>query len=183
MPPGRKPRRFTKAEIKLFGTAGDVVIGRKLGCSGQVIMEKRHELGIPAFRPRQEWTKQQLSLVGKLRDRDFAKRFGRSVTGVRSYRAIHEIPSASKKAWSAKEITKLGTMSDPAVAKLLGRPRGAVKSKRKSLGIPPFKPKKIVSWSRSEIAVLRSFGDDLQVARMTGKLLDDVTEKRADLGL
>src|SRR5205085_2650098 len=91
----------------------------------------------------QEWTPDQVALLGTDHDEAIAKKLGRSRSAVTTQRTSRKIPAYSGwpgggPGWTDEEIALLGTAADAAVAKQVGRTPGAVAQKRAVLGVPAF---------------------------------------------
>jgi hypothetical protein len=167
--PARPSRRWTEAENRMLGTMPDAELGRRLKRGITGVQQQRLKLGISfslsdteltrllgqqgrkvnAFRQRarrlyaanryQEW---EDAFLGKVTDREAARKTGRSIYSIRIRRTwlgipvVHAHPAI--RPWVAKEIKLLGTMTDLKLARQLGRKKHQVMAKRLSLKIPSF---------------------------------------------
>lgn len=136
-----KPEQLWKRrEIRLLGTAPDVVIARKLGRSYNSVQLKRQRLGIPVV-PVQLLSAKAVLSLGRLPDAELAARFGKTVKAIRRWRARlgRQGFGSVKGGWTWRELQLLGKLGDAEVARQLNRTPRAVKWKRASLGIPVFR--------------------------------------------
>ena len=149
-------RPWTPEEDKLLGTA-------RLGRHPTLVKRRRNAMGIAPFR-RKLWTPVDEALLGKLPDRDVAKRTGHSLLAACSHRRLLGIANSNPlrilRPWSKEEMGLLGADTDKNVAKRLGRARDAVTAKRRSLGIPAMMPP---AWTPEEEALLGT-GPDKEIA-------------------
>jgi hypothetical protein len=81
------------------------------------------------------WTKRQLAMLGKMPDKEVARRTGRTVGAVRQMREELGIPNPAGNRWRPEDIALLGTMPDREAARRLGRSLQSVTQKRIKLGI------------------------------------------------
>jgi hypothetical protein len=212
--PARPNRRWTEAENRMLGTMPDVELGRRLKRGITGVMHQRLKLGISfrlsgteltrllghqgrqviTYRQRarrlyasnrfQEW---EDAFLGKMTDREAARKTGRSYASIRTRRLWLRIPMVyahpAVRPWVAKEIKLLGTMTDKKLARELGREKHQVIAKRLSLKIPPFHHRRPArSWKASEIKLLGRFIDS-EVARKIGCPQYTVCVKRIKLGI
>jgi hypothetical protein len=104
------------------------------------VTRKRLELGIPALRPLQRWTAETLAWLGKIPDKEIARRTGRHYSNVSGKRRSLGIPNRAGQVryWTKSEDALLGKISDAEVAKRLKRGLPGVRDRRRRLGIPAF---------------------------------------------
>ncbi len=88
-----------------------------------------------------EWSKADLKLLGKLSDREVARRLGIGRHAVLDKR--HELGIEPRQIidWTEHQLARLGTMPDTHLAREIGCSHQRVQEKRTALGIPPFSPK------------------------------------------
>jgi hypothetical protein len=212
--PARSNRRWTEAENRMLGTMSDIELARRLKRGVTGVQQQRHKLGISfrlsdteltrllghqgrkvnAYRQRarrlyasnrfQEW---EDAFLGKMTDREAARKTGRSINSIRVRRVRLGIPimyaHPAIRPWMAKEIKLLGTMTDLKLARQLGRRKHQVLAKRLSLKIPSFQHRRPArSWKASEIKLLGRF-TDAEVARKIGCTQYTVYKKRIKLGI
>src|SRR5205814_2233642 len=103
-----------------------------------------------AWRP---WTKQELRVLGTIPDREFARRFRRTLQAIATKRMLRGIPrfigAGDFRLWTATEDSLLGTAPDRAIARLLGRSLFAVQNKRLKMRIPMANPGHRI-WTKAE---------------------------------
>jgi hypothetical protein len=98
------------------------------------VRARRNLLHIPAkYAPRWPlWTPKEEALLGVLPDRDFAKRFNRTLVAVQDRRRGKGIPPADPKVrrFTPEEDALLGTIPDKEAALRLNRPTAVVRQRR-----------------------------------------------------
>jgi hypothetical protein len=129
-----------------------------------------------------EWSKEEVSLLGKISDGELARRTGLPTHSVWMKRNTMGLPPSRPMypvRWGAKEIALLGTLPDEEVAKRLDTSRKVVIEKRASLGIPSYAraAKLWHTWTEKEIAMLGT-RTDAAVAHRLGIQPICVTAKR-----
>jgi hypothetical protein len=97
----------------------------------------------PVFPP---WTKSEIALVGKLPDKEVARRTGRTLYAVQTRRNRLKLPNAlgARIKWLPGEVRLLGTAPDKEIARRLGRPVLSVKRKRLALGVAAKRKSRLV---------------------------------------
>jgi len=80
--------------------------------------------------------------------------------------------------WTPDRIALLGTDFDPVIGQRLGISTHKVRAKRVQLGIRPLQM--LCNWGQTELTLLRTHTDQ-EVAKMTGRSLNDVAAKRRSL--
>ncbi len=84
----------------------------------------------------ENWTGEEIALLGQLPDTKVARKTGRTQSAVRQKREELGIPNPTSWRWTAEELAFLGTIPDAEVARMLGRSEHSVTQKRWKLGIP-----------------------------------------------
>lgn len=93
MKPDHKP--WTKAEMRLIGSASDAAVARRIGRTPRAVAAKRRELGQPPAVPhRRSWTRRELKLLGTISDAQLAARLGCGRLTVLKKRRAMGIPPA-----------------------------------------------------------------------------------------
>lgn len=117
----------------LLGKLRDEKIARRLGISINAVKQRRTRLGI--FLPdklrlprrgQRPWTASELAMLGKINDREIARRFHRWVHHVRWKRQELGIATPFLKRWTTDEEKLLGKMPDELIARQTGRTVTAV---------------------------------------------------------
>jgi hypothetical protein len=213
--PRRPLRRWTKEENLLLGTMPDVELARRLQRGITGIKQQRLKLGISFYlsapelvrllghqgqkvngyrqrakrlRAANSYQKWEDAMLGKMPDREAARKTGRTIKGIQSRRVLLGIPAVRvqpqpMRPWTADEIKLFGTMSDLQLARQLGREKHQVLKQRLALKIPSChrrQPRR--SWKPAEIRLLGRY-TDLAVAQRLGCPQNIVRIKRVKLGL
>src|SRR5512145_2912732 len=102
------------------------------------------------------WTKEELRLLGRLPDREFSRRFGRTLQAIKGKRSLREIPrfrseDEEYRPWSAAEDKLLGNLTDIELARRLDRSVVSVRKRRVRKGIPHYRYR---PWTKEEEAML-----------------------------
>lgn len=131
---------------------------------------------------RHPWTKQELTLLGKVPDATLAKQIGLSTgTVLQKRRSLGIEPSRPQSSfiWGKKEIALLGKFADQEVAKQLGLNQRKVLKKRLRLGIECYARTSSLwrQWTDKETALLGKM-KDTDLAKMLGINSPAVTAKR-----
>jgi hypothetical protein len=100
----------------------------------------RIKLGRPYFNPKYvAWLPEHDALLGKLPDREVARRSGHNFLATRKRRLDRGLRDPSVRPdWSPAEDRLLGTAPDAEIALRVHRTLSGVKSRRKDLGIPAW---------------------------------------------
>jgi len=91
------------------------------------------------------WTKSIDNQLGRLTDREIAKRYGILPRAARQRRVELEVPSANRRQrtpsirWTISRDRLLGTMPDTKLAERLGTTAYHVRARRYELGVDPYK--------------------------------------------
>lgn len=146
---------------------------------------------LKAMPGRFRWTAELVALLGKVADREVARRAGvcpQTVVRERKRRNI-ETPHPHREAieWTAEMVAVLGTASDLEVAGLLGIPRHCVMDRRRRDGIRAFRPsgrrqERSLPWAAQDLALLGQ-ASDRDLAAQLGISTSTVQRKRRRLGL
>lgn len=92
--------RYNYARIAArLGTTTDTALAKEISAPVQQVRKQRLRLGIERYSP----VKRMHHLLGKLPDRELARRFGVAAATVSSYRKRHGIPPADLKAANAQK--------------------------------------------------------------------------------
>jgi hypothetical protein len=140
-----KPAQYlpwSQEERLLLGTREDAELAVLLGRSPDAVKQQRRKWGIPSYREQKyssnkggnPWTEEELSMLGKVSDKELARMTGRTIDSVNLQRRRLGIRT-SKYYWKEEDLALLGTKSDKELAQLLGRTTTAVTDKRKQKGI------------------------------------------------
>jgi len=147
--PRRGPIVWTPAMIGLLGTAPDRTVATILGVNHGSVYRKRKLLNIAPFQaPSHEsagyaWSLRALRLLGKMSDRDLAKRLGIPVTTVQFKRSMLDIPPFKDPVpaiqWTPEQLGLLGKITDRNFAKRFCVGLYSIRLKREELGLPPHR--------------------------------------------
>ena len=150
----RRPARGFVWPARLAHRLGKIP-DRKLadlaGIHRRTVAAERKRRGIPPLhprRPRVEWSRDMIALLGTETDREVAARLDLSVSSVVKMRLELGIPAAQPQPnhrppghpWKPEEIALLGRMTDAKAARRIGIHPQAARRTRRILGIPPFVP-------------------------------------------
>jgi hypothetical protein len=176
--PLRMEREPRDHHARLFAAKSNRELHAILGWSYKRIRTRRHQLAGGKVRKLQpEWTLEEDRLLGTKPDAVLARKYGRSVSAVRSRRGKKRI--RLRVDWRPEDDRILGTRTDRQVAMLLGRSTNNVAWRRIKLGIAPkAKPR---PWTPGEEALLGSKPDE-QLARRFGRTVQAVEARRIMLG-
>jgi len=130
------------------------------------------------WRPRHEWTDEEIALLGTDTDPKIANIIGVQPHTVFEQRRRLGIPRIVRR-WTEAECKLLGTDSDEDVARKLGRSECSVARRRVQLGIPIFR---IVDWTDEERQLLGT-ESDMAIGRKLGRSDAAVQRKREQLGI
>jgi len=122
-------------------------------------------LKIPPFRPHygRPWSLKEIKLLGTARDKEVARRLGRTIQSVRMQRRKLRIAAVPwGRAWTHDELKLLGKLPDSVVAAKTGRVLTSVWAERQKRGIPPLRPvPKSKPWTWTEDNLLGKTSDQL----------------------
>lgn len=145
--PRRKPIEWRPKMLALLGTASDRAVAAMLGIDHKSVYRKRNLLNIAPFMesPHEHagyaWPPKALRLLGKMSDRDVAKRLGLSAPAVQFKRSVLAIaPFAQPQQpveWTDEMLGLLGKITDSAFAKRFSMGKQTVQFKREELGLAP----------------------------------------------
>lgn len=144
--PQRSPIMWTDEMLGLLGTASDRAVAAMLGIGTGGVQRKRKLMNIaPFMEPTHvpegySWPPKALRLLGKMSDRDVAKRLGITATAVQFKRAVLSIAPFvepnQEVVWTDEMLGLLGKIADSAFAKRFMLGLHTVQFKRQDLGIP-----------------------------------------------
>jgi hypothetical protein len=116
---------------KYLGKMSDGDVARKIGRGKAVVAVRRRKLGIAPFGgphgnySPNAWSPAELKMLGRISDKEIARRTGRSFRAVLKYREKHHIPKArcdcSLRYWTPREDALLGTRPAREIARQLKR--------------------------------------------------------------
>lgn len=134
---------------------------------------------------RREWPEHLAELLGKIPDRQLARKAGISASSVgreRSQRGIPPWKEPSPAAdWTPERVALLGKDTDARVAAALGISKEVVGVKRRILGIPAYgRVAKVREWTDQELALLGT-RPDREVAEAIDVNAETVRQKRLGL--
>ncbi|MCX6878453.1 MAG: hypothetical protein NTW21_32260 [Verrucomicrobia bacterium] len=143
----------------------------------------------PSKKPRQ-WTRGELNLLGKMEDRELAKKLGVSRSTVRVKRRglgiatrYSRMPKLPASAWSKRDLALLGTMPDANLAARLKLKHHSVFKMRQSLKIASYARQKLWhKWTAKDIALLGTKPDSV-FAKRFGTTIGAVSAKRRFHGI
>lgn len=145
--PRREAIEWTPKMVKLLGTASDRTVAALLGIKRSSVHRTRKLLNIVPFRePPYErtgyaWPPRALRLLGKMSDRDVAKRLGISASAVQFKRNVLAIPPFAepqqKIKWTDEMLRLLGRSTDRDFVKRFPMTLKSVQLKREELSIAP----------------------------------------------
>ena len=172
--------------------AYDREVAEELGIPVSCVRRKRRLLGIPSFHPAPrvsariaKWTPKNLALLGKVTDKELARRMRISPTTVNTKRQVLGIspfrPPARRVAWSEEMLALLGKVYDSVVARRYGISESKVFRKRKELGIPAYLNTLSVVRTPEVIALL--YLPTREVELQTGLHRSTVLRLRKELGI
>lgn len=176
----RDPIRWTPEMIERLGTASDREVAEELRIPRGCVRLKRTVLGIPPFFPTPahvrpltaKWTPKNLALLGKVTDKELARRMKVSYTTVNVKRRQLGIPPyrppARRIEWTEEMLALLGKVYDSTVAKRYGISKISVFWKRTELGIPPYLNTHSVVPTPELMALLRLPLPSLELEQRTG---------------
>ncbi len=181
--------QFPAALLRQLGKQTDAELAVEFQLPAPQIRAERRRRGI-ARKHAVAWTAAQSALLGKMPDKEAARRIGVTTNAVFSKRTALGIPSfgkslkAAKFHWKAAHLKKLGKVSDAVLAAELGISNSVVTSRRHSLGIGASQPVKATRkpWTKQEVALLGKQPDTI-VAVTTGRGRRHVRSKRESLGI
>ena len=164
----------------------DLALVKKLGRTLNAIRFRREHAGLPPVSRYVFWDAKKLSLVGKLRDEDVAKRTGHPVGSVAAKRRQLGLPMPHSKLrrWTAEEDALLGTERDAVIAGRIGCLPSAVADRRRKLGVARSgvrEPRANV-W-KAEHADLLGTAPDVEIARRIGRSAEAVKLRRRKMGI
>ncbi len=191
----RDPIRWTPEMIERLGTASDREVAEELRIPRSCVRRKRTLLGIPPFFPTQahvrprtaKWTRKNLALLGKVTDKELARRMKVSYTTVNGKRRQLGIPPyrppARRIEWTEEMLALLGKVCDSTVAKRYGISSFSVFRKRRELGIPPCLNNYSVVPTPELMALLRLPLPSLELEHRTGLHRSTIRSLRTKMGI
>jgi 5-methylcytosine-specific restriction endonuclease McrA len=137
-----------------------------------------------------EWTEEMISLLGKIIDQEFAKRFNISMSAIYKKRKELGIPRASKVGygknkhqWANKHLELIGTMSDRRLAKIMGVSKEVVQRERWRRGISSYRSQDVLlDWTPKMDALLGT-DCDAEIAKKLDISKSAVKQRRQALGI
>ena len=166
------------------------------GISTSSVVEKRMSRGIPSStgrpgRPRRQWTKEELALLGRLHDTEVARRLGIGRRFVWSKRRELGIPARTEKEiearWTPERLAQLGKVPDRQLAAEMGLTPAAVAAFRERRGIARRKSKPGTRptrqpWTPERVRRLGTVPDET-IAKEMGLTRAAVAAHRTRLGI
>lgn len=179
------------------GRLGAPQIGELVGCTGQTIRNKMHDMGLKYIRVPRTWTLERIEIlkanVGKLSGPEIGKLVGCSGQAVRD--KMHELgircnPSVSYNQWTPEQVEVLkahaGKLSCPEIGKLVGKSRGSVCVKIRALGLTGIAKNNPNVWTvemLEKLKLLSSGTTLLQLSREIGIGETRISMKAKQLGI
>jgi hypothetical protein len=90
--PSTRRARWTPAIVARLGKVSDAEVARQAGVTSGAARQMRRSLGIRAYQPKDQWTHDEIALLGTRPDREIAGRLHRSLEAVKLKRAKLGIP-------------------------------------------------------------------------------------------
>src|SRR5689334_21501921 len=140
------------------------------------------------FGPGRPWTASEDRLLGKIRDDEAAKRWGRTSAAVAARRLQLGRPLAEpeRRPWSKEQDELLGTGPDREVGRMVGRGPSNVAARRRELGIkvfdarPELEPRRTgARWTEEENRLLGSLPDRMLARRFQRTLYGVIARRRS----
>jgi len=191
----RDPIRWTPEMIERLGTASDREVAEELKIPRSCVRRKRTLLGIPPFFPTQahvrprtaKWTRKNLALLGKVIDKELARRMKVNYTTINRKRQQLGIPPCRPPAhrieWTEEMLALLGKVCDSTVAGRYGISSFSVFRKRRELGIPPYLNNYSVVPTPELKALLHLPLPSLELERRTGLHRSTIRSLRTKMGI
>jgi DNA-binding CsgD family transcriptional regulator len=179
--------RWPERLARKLGKVPDQKLAREAGVHPETVVNERRRRGIPPSaprRPRIEWTRPMLSLLGTGTDKDVAAELGLDVGSVSRKRKGLGIEPYGRPSvetglgWSKREDALLGTAPDHVIARRIHKRRSAVAYRRMVLEVPPFLPAPpAVKWTKKMRDRLGELPDS-EIARRFGISVKGVRQER-----
>lgn len=183
----RQLHRWTSAEDSQLGKERDEILAKRFAVSVSSIKHRRTRLGLflakKLQRPKRSqrpWTAAELAMLGKMNDREIARRTGRWVHYVRWKREELDIATPFRKRWRPEEVRLLGKLSDQEIAQRTGRSLEAVSLRRQKLKRAPT-PATPQRWNAREDRLLGKAPDETVAQKLKIPVLM-ITSRRRFLG-